>query len=70
MLMTVATLRKGFHMLSQEHIAMQWAKMRQEELREERRNDQLLRFLIREYKSQLRERASQLRGQKQSVSDK
>lgn len=57
-------------MLSQEHISMQWAKMRQEELREERRNDQLLRFLIREYKSQLRERVSRMRDHEQSNSEK
>jgi hypothetical protein len=43
-------------MLSNEFIAMQLTKAHQQELQEERRNDSLLRFLIREYKSQLRER--------------
>ncbi|MBC8171701.1 MAG: hypothetical protein H7X77_08510 [Anaerolineae bacterium] len=43
-------------MLSNEFIAMQLTKARRDELMEERRNDRLLQFLIREFKSQLHER--------------
>lgn len=43
-------------MLSNEFLAMQLTKARRDELMEERRNDRLLQFLIREFKSQLRER--------------
>lgn len=43
-------------MLSNEHIALQWAKTRQAEFMEERKNDRLLKLLHNELDSQARVR--------------
>jgi hypothetical protein len=51
-------------MLSNEFIAMQWTKARQTELMEERKQDRLLRYLVREYKAQLRERRNNTTNRK------
>jgi hypothetical protein len=47
-------------MLSNEYLALQLAKTRRQELEGERRND-LLNFLIREYKGELRRDADRTR---------